>query len=35
MAVQSARETGLDTACHITGGMDDWKKTGGPVRTAG
>ena len=31
MAVESARETGFDTACHITGGMDDWKKTDGPL----
>jgi hypothetical protein len=31
MAVQTAREKGLDTACHITGGMDDWKKTDGPA----
>ena len=31
MAVQAAHEAGLDTACHIHGGIDAWKKAGGPV----
>ena len=31
MAVQAAQDAGLDTACHIQGGMDAWKKAGGPV----
>jgi sulfur dioxygenase len=31
MAVQDAQEAGLDTACHIEGGIDAWKKTNGPV----
>ena len=29
MAVQAAREAGLISACHIDGGVDAWKKTGG------
>jgi sulfur dioxygenase len=31
MAVQDAQEAGLDTACHIEGGIDAWKKANGPV----
>ena len=31
MAVQAAQDAGLDSACHIQGGMDAWKKAGGPV----
>ena len=31
MAVQLAQEAGLATACHIQGGMDAWKKIGGPL----
>ncbi len=31
MAVQAARDAGLDTAYHITGGLDAWKKAGGPL----
>ena len=31
MAVQAAQEQGLETACHIRGGIDAWKKTGGPI----
>ncbi|HSR71477.1 MAG TPA: MBL fold metallo-hydrolase [Kiloniellales bacterium] len=34
MAVQSAQEAGLINACHIKGGLDAWKKTGGPVEGA-
>jgi sulfur dioxygenase len=31
MAVQAAQEAGLTAACHITGGIDAWKKAGGPM----
>ncbi|MEW6436931.1 MAG: MBL fold metallo-hydrolase [Pseudomonadota bacterium] len=31
MAVQTAREAGIDTAFHIEGGIDAWKKVGGPL----
>ena len=31
MAVQAAQDAGLTTAAHIEGGMDAWKKAGGPV----
>jgi len=31
MAVQAAQEAGLARACHITGGLDAWKKAGLPV----
>ena len=31
MAVQAARDAGLDTACHIRGGIDAWKKADGPL----
>ena len=31
MAVQAAQDAGLDSACHVEGGMDAWKKAGGPV----
>ncbi|WP_407660732.1 rhodanese-like domain-containing protein [Kaistia defluvii] len=31
MAVQAAQDVGLKTACHIEGGIDAWKKAGGPV----
>jgi glyoxylase-like metal-dependent hydrolase (beta-lactamase superfamily II)/rhodanese-related sulfurtransferase len=31
MAVQAAQDAGLASACHIEGGMDAWKKAGGPV----
>jgi len=31
MAVQMAQEAGLRDSCHIKGGLDAWKKTGGPV----
>ncbi len=31
MAVQAARQAGLGTACHIHGGIDAWKKSGGAV----
>ena len=31
MAVQLAQEAGLASACHIQGGMDAWKKIGGPL----
>ena len=33
MAVAAAKEAGLTNAAHIAGGMDAWKKTGGPVIT--
>jgi glyoxylase-like metal-dependent hydrolase (beta-lactamase superfamily II)/rhodanese-related sulfurtransferase len=31
MAVQAARDAGLATACHIHGGLDAWRKDGGPL----
>ena len=31
MAVQAARDAGLNSARHIQGGIDAWKKTGGPI----
>ena len=31
MAVKAAKEAGLANAVHIEGGMDAWKKAGGPV----
>jgi glyoxylase-like metal-dependent hydrolase (beta-lactamase superfamily II)/rhodanese-related sulfurtransferase len=31
MAVQAAQDAGLNSACHIQGGMDAWKKAGGPT----
>jgi sulfur dioxygenase len=31
MAVRVAREAGLERACHIHGGIDAWKKAGGPL----
>ena len=30
MAVQAAQDAGV-AACHIQGGLDAWKKTGGPI----
>ena len=31
MAVQAAQDAGLKAACHIEGGIDAWKKAGGPL----
>ena len=31
MAVQAAQDAGLASACHIAGGMDAWKRAGGPI----
>jgi len=31
MAVQTAQDAGLNTACHIQGGIDAWKKANGPL----
>ncbi|HVZ08961.1 MBL fold metallo-hydrolase [Rhodopila sp.] len=31
MAVKAAHAAGLDTACHLHGGLDAWKKAGGPI----
>jgi sulfur dioxygenase len=31
MAVQAAQDAGLKSACHITGGIDAWKKAHGPL----
>jgi sulfur dioxygenase len=31
MAVQAAQDAGLATACHIHGGLDAWRKAGGPL----
>jgi glyoxylase-like metal-dependent hydrolase (beta-lactamase superfamily II)/rhodanese-related sulfurtransferase len=33
MAVNAAKEAGLTNPAHIAGGMDAWKKAGGPVQT--
>jgi sulfur dioxygenase len=32
MAVQAAQDAGFATACHVQGGIDAWKKAGGPLR---
>ena len=31
MAVQASQSAGLNVACHIQGGIDAWKKAGGPL----
>ncbi len=31
MAVQAAREAGIEASCNLTGGIDAWKKVGGPL----
>ncbi|MBN9587133.1 MAG: hydrolase glyoxylase [Afipia sp. 62-7] len=31
MAVQAAQDSGLSTARHIEGGLDGWRKAGGPI----
>ena len=31
MAVQAAQDAGLSSACHIQGGIDAWRKAGGPL----
>jgi rhodanese-related sulfurtransferase len=31
MAVAAAKEAGLANAAHIAGGIDAWKKAGGPI----
>ena len=31
MAVQLAQDAGLTSACHIQGGLNEWKKFGGPI----
>jgi glyoxylase-like metal-dependent hydrolase (beta-lactamase superfamily II)/rhodanese-related sulfurtransferase len=31
MAVQAAQDAGLDSACHIDGGIAAWKQAGGPL----
>jgi sulfur dioxygenase len=31
MAVQAAHDAGLESACHIHGGIDAWKKSDGPL----
>src|ERR1700744_1409671 len=33
MAVKAAKEAGLTNPAHIAGGIDAWKKAGGPVQT--
>jgi len=33
MAVQAAQEAGIAQACHIRGGLDAWKKLGGPLES--
>jgi rhodanese-related sulfurtransferase len=34
MAVNAAKEAGIANAAHLDGGMDAWKKAGGPVMAA-
>ena len=31
MAVQAAQDAGITSACHIHGGLDAWRKAGGPL----
>lgn len=31
MAVQAAQDSGITSACHIHGGIDAWRKAGGPL----
>jgi sulfur dioxygenase len=31
MAVQAAQDAGIASACHIQGGIDAWRKAGGPL----
>jgi sulfur dioxygenase len=31
MAVQAAQDAGLSSAAHVQGGIDAWKKAGGPL----
>jgi rhodanese-related sulfurtransferase len=31
MAVQAAQDAGIASACHIHGGVDAWRKVGGPM----
>jgi sulfur dioxygenase len=31
MAVETARDAGLSSACHLKGGVNSWKKAGGPL----
>ncbi len=33
MAVEAAQQAGLDKACHLRGGIADWKKAGGAIET--
>ena len=33
MAVDAAKDAGLENTAHIAGGIDAWKKAGGPVQT--
>ena len=33
MAVQAAQEQGLTNCCHVSGGIDAWKKAGCPLET--
>src|SRR5207253_11203763 len=33
MAVAAAKDAGLANTAHIAGGIDAWKKAGGPVQT--
>jgi glyoxylase-like metal-dependent hydrolase (beta-lactamase superfamily II)/rhodanese-related sulfurtransferase len=34
MAVQSAQDAGLSSACHLEGGLAAWKAAGGPIESA-
>jgi rhodanese-related sulfurtransferase len=35
MAVQAAQAAGIAAACHIEGGIDAWKKSGGSIIAPG
>ncbi|MBV8568861.1 MAG: MBL fold metallo-hydrolase [Methylobacteriaceae bacterium] len=35
MAVQAAQKAGLPSACHIQGGLEAWKRAGGPIAGVG
>ena len=35
MAVESSQECGLDNVCHLIGGIDAWRKAGGPIEQPG
>jgi rhodanese-related sulfurtransferase len=32
IAVRAARDAGIDSARHLHGGIDAWKRAGGPIK---